>query len=123
MPCTGADTLTAPAIAARPTRPPRMRFCWVRLNTLQRWHYFPTATVLQELRGEGFEPFMVCQTRVRRADRRDFTKHMIRLRHASQVGARGEANKLILLNIRSPLSALPVGRREDLGWPRCHRLS
>src|SRR3546814_9715252 len=31
----------------------------------ERYSYIPTATVLQELRGEGFEPFMVCQTRVR----------------------------------------------------------
>lgn len=64
----------------------------------ERYSYIPTATVLQELRGEGFEPFMVCQTRVRRDDRRDFTKHMIRLRHASQIVARGEANEIILLN-------------------------
>ncbi|CAM5792582.1 hypothetical protein CCAE64S_03018 [Castellaniella caeni] len=46
----------------------------------QRYSYIPTATVLQELRGEGFEPFMVCQTRVRADDRREYTKHMIRLR-------------------------------------------
>ncbi|MCV0275831.1 DUF932 domain-containing protein [Pseudomonas aeruginosa] len=64
----------------------------------ERYSYIPTATVLQELRGEGFEPFMVCQTRVRRDDRRDFTKHMIRLRYASQIDARGEANEIILLN-------------------------
>ncbi|ENK3929242.1 TPA: DUF945 domain-containing protein [Pseudomonas aeruginosa] len=64
----------------------------------ERYSYIPTATVLQELRGEGFEPFMVCQTLVRRDDRRDFTKHMIRLRHASQIDARGEANEIILLN-------------------------
>ncbi|OMG66349.1 hypothetical protein AUR61_005515 [Stutzerimonas balearica] len=64
----------------------------------ERYSYIPTASVLQELRGEGFEPFMVCQTRVRRDDRRDFTKHMIRLRHASQIDTRGEANEIILLN-------------------------
>lgn len=64
----------------------------------ERYSYIPTATVLRELRGEGFEPFMVCQTRVRRDDRHDFTKHMIRLRHASQIDARGEANEIILLN-------------------------
>ncbi|MBR7981670.1 DUF945 domain-containing protein [Burkholderia cenocepacia] len=62
-----------------------------------RYSYIPTATVLQELRGEGFEPFMVCQTRVRHDDRRDYTKHMIRLRHASQINGR-EANEIILLN-------------------------
>jgi len=30
----------------------------------ERYSYIPTASVLQGLRGEGFEPFMVCQTRV-----------------------------------------------------------
>jgi hypothetical protein len=61
------------------------------------YSYIPTATVLQELRGEGFEPFMACQTRVRNDDRSDYTKHMIRLRHASQINGR-EANEIILLN-------------------------
>lgn len=63
----------------------------------QRYTYIPTATVLAELRHEGFEPFMVCQTRVKHEDRRDFTKHMIRLRHASQINDT-EANEIILLN-------------------------
>src|SRR3546814_5124177 len=63
----------------------------------ERYSYIPTATVLHELRGEGFEPFMVTQTRVRHDDRRDYTKHMIRLRHASQINGR-EANEIILLN-------------------------
>ena len=64
----------------------------------QRYAYIPTATVLIELRKEGFQPFMVTQTRTRHEDRRDYTKHMIRLRHASQINARGEANEIILLN-------------------------
>ena len=64
----------------------------------QRYAYSPTATVLTELRKEGFQPFMVTQTRTRHEDRRDYTKHMIRLRHASQINARGEANEIILLN-------------------------
>ncbi|RIV66906.1 DUF932 domain-containing protein [Burkholderia pseudomallei] len=63
----------------------------------ERYSYIPTATVLRELRSEGFEPFMVTQTRVRQDDRRDYTKHMIRLRHASQINGR-EANEIILLN-------------------------
>ncbi|BBQ11584.1 hypothetical protein WP1W18C01_19440 [Stenotrophomonas maltophilia] len=63
----------------------------------ERYAYIPTATVLQELRGEGFEPFIVTLTRVRHDDRRDYTKHMIRLRHASQINGR-EANEIILLN-------------------------
>ena len=63
----------------------------------ERYSYIPTATVLQELRGEGFQPFMVCQTRVRQEGRRDYTKHLLRLRHASQINGR-EANEIILLN-------------------------
>lgn len=63
----------------------------------ERYSYIPTCTVLEELRKEGFQPFMVCQTRVRNGDRRDYTKHMIRLRHASQING-SEANEIILLN-------------------------
>ncbi|MFN9473956.1 DUF932 domain-containing protein [Acidovorax sp.] len=64
----------------------------------ERYSYIPTVSVLTELRKEGFQPFMVTQTRVRNEQRRDYTKHMIRLRHASQITARGEANEIILLN-------------------------
>lgn len=64
----------------------------------QRYAYIPTAAVLAELRKEGFQPFMVTQTRVRDAGKREHTKHMLRLRHASQINARGEANEIILLN-------------------------
>lgn len=63
----------------------------------ERYNYIPTAAVLAELRSEGFQPFMVCQTRVRHEDRREFTKHMLRLRHASQING-NEANEVILLN-------------------------
>jgi len=63
----------------------------------QRYSYIPTAAVLAELRKEGFQPFMVCQTRVRHEERRDYTKHMLRLRHASQIDGT-EASEIILLN-------------------------
>ncbi|EHP44212.1 protein YafZ [Cupriavidus basilensis OR16] len=63
----------------------------------ERYSYIPTSSVLDELRKEGFQPFMVCQTRVRNEDRREFTKHMIRLRHAGQIEAR-EANEIIVIN-------------------------
>jgi hypothetical protein len=62
-----------------------------------RYTYIPTAQVLQGLRKEGFEPFMACQTRVKLQDRADFTKHMVRLRHASQING-AEANEIILVN-------------------------
>ena len=63
----------------------------------ERYAYIPTATVLTKLRQAGFEPFMVCQTRVRNEDRREYTKHLIRMRHASQING-SEANEIILLN-------------------------
>lgn len=63
----------------------------------ERYSYIPTAAVLTELRKEGFQPFMVCQTRVRDEGKREHTKHLIRLRHASQINGR-EANEIILLN-------------------------
>ena len=54
-------------------------------------------SVLSELRKEGFQPFMVCQTRVRDEGKREHTKHMLRLRHANQINGE-EANEIILLN-------------------------
>ena len=63
----------------------------------ERYRYIPTAAVLTELRKEGFQPFMVTQTRVRNEARREHTKHMIRLRHANQVND-SIANEIILLN-------------------------
>lgn len=62
-----------------------------------RYTYIPTGDVLGALRKEGFEPFMVCQTRVRNESKREFTKHMLRLRHARQIND-AEANEIILLN-------------------------
>ena len=63
----------------------------------QRYAYIPTAAVLTELRKEGFQPFMACQTRVRDEGKREHTKHMLRLRHASQING-AEANEIVLLN-------------------------
>jgi hypothetical protein len=70
----------------------------------ERYSYIPTAAVLTELRKEGFQPFMVTQTRVRQENRRDFTKHMIRLRHASQSNG-AEANEIVLLNAHDGTSS------------------
>lgn len=65
----------------------------------ERYTYIPTIDILNGLRNEGFEPFFACQSRTRVADKREHTKHMLRLRHASQVnGAGGEASEIILVN-------------------------
>jgi len=70
----------------------------------QRYSYIPTCAVLAELRGEGFQPFMVCQTRVRHEDHREYTKHMIRLRHEGQICA-AEADEIVLLNSHNGTSS------------------
>lgn len=63
----------------------------------ERYAYIPTGAVLTELRKEGFQPFMVCQTRVSDEGKREHTKHMLRLRHAGQIN-HAEADEIILLN-------------------------
>jgi hypothetical protein len=62
-----------------------------------RYTYIPTIDVLRGLRNEGFEPFMVCQTRVRDQSKREYTKHMLRLRHADTIIG-DEANEIVMLN-------------------------
>lgn len=65
-----------------------------------RYAYIPTAEVLRGLRAEGFEVFSATQARTRIEDRREHTKHMLRLRHASQL-ARADADsapEIVLLN-------------------------
>lgn len=63
----------------------------------ERYTYIPTSEVLAGLRKEGFEPFMVAQTRTRDEGKREHTKHMLRLRHPSQING-AEANEIVLLN-------------------------
>ena len=64
----------------------------------ERYTYIPTIEVLRGLRKEGFEPFMVAQSKSRIEGKTDFTKHMIRMRHVAQVYAKPEANEIILIN-------------------------
>lgn len=63
----------------------------------ERYTYIPTGDVLRGLRKEGFSPFMACQSKCRDEGKREHTKHMVRLRHESQINS-GEANEIILLN-------------------------
>lgn len=62
-----------------------------------RYTCIPTIDVLRGLQKQGFSPFMVCQTRTRDDEKRGHAKHMIRMRHASQINA-SEANEIVLLN-------------------------
>jgi hypothetical protein len=65
-----------------------------------RYGYVSTAKVLEGLRQEDFQPFFACQTRVKTPGKQDYTKHMVRLRHASQIRTAdaGEANEIIVVN-------------------------
>lgn len=63
-----------------------------------RYRFIETAAVLNGMRGEGFEPFEVRQTRVRLADRTEAAKHLIRFRHASVEARSGHAPEIVLLN-------------------------
>jgi hypothetical protein len=64
----------------------------------ERYTYIPTIDVLRGLRREGFEPFMVAQGQSRVEGKTEYTKHLIRMRHAGQVSTRPEANEIILIN-------------------------
>lgn len=71
----------------------------------ERYTYIPTIDVLRGLRKEGFEAFMVAQGQSRKEGKAEFTKHMIRMRHAGQVQTRPEANEIILINSHDGASA------------------
>ena len=68
------------------------------MSRSERYTYIPTIEVLRGLRKEGFEPFMVAQGSSRIEGKAEFTKHMIRMRHAGQVQTKPEANEIILIN-------------------------
>lgn len=72
-----------------------------------RYTHIPTLEVLKGLRKEGFEPFMVCQTRSRDDEKRGHAKHMLRMRHPSQIEAK-EANEIILLNSHDGSSSYQI---------------
>jgi hypothetical protein len=64
----------------------------------QRYAYIPTIEVLEGLRKEGFEPFSVAQGRSRIEGKSEYTKHLVRLRHAKHITSRSEVNEIVLLN-------------------------
>ena len=72
-----------------------------------RYTYIPTITLLDKLRHEGFHPFFACQTRVRDLDKRDHTKHMLRLRREGQITGK-EVPEIILLNSHDGSSSYQI---------------
>lgn len=73
----------------------------------ERYSYIPTINVLHKLRAEGFQPFFVTQTRVRDEGNREYTKHMLRMRHASQINA-AEADEIIIVNAHNGASSFQL---------------
>jgi hypothetical protein len=66
-----------------------------------RYAYIPTIEVLRGLAKEGFRPYMVAQGSSRIEGRGEYTKHLVRLRHARENGPgqpSSEANEIILIN-------------------------
>lgn len=70
-----------------------------------RFAPIPTIQVLRGLQAEGFSPFMAQQSRTRIADKENFTKHMIRMRHASITNDAGTAFEIILVNANDGTSS------------------
>lgn len=62
-----------------------------------RYTYIPTIDVLKGLRREGFQPFMVAQSRSRIEGKQDYTKHMLRLRQEANILS-PEAFEIVLIN-------------------------
>lgn len=67
----------------------------------EKYTYIPTSEILVALGKEGFHPFQVTQGGSRDEEKKGFTKHLIRLRHANgfNLTTVGQtANEIILLN-------------------------
>lgn len=65
----------------------------------ERYAYIPTSQVLRGLQAEGFGVYAAQQTSVRDQGRRAYTKHLLRLRHASTALVKGgDINEIILIN-------------------------
>jgi Domain of unknown function (DUF932) len=76
----------------------------------ERYIYIPTATILAGLRREGFEPVSARQSRTREESRREFTKHMIRMRHRSLRDLKLDETfpEIVLVNSHDGTSAYQV---------------
>lgn len=72
------------------------------------------------MRKEGFEPFIVAQSRSRIEGKSEYTKHMIRMRHAGQVSAKPEANGIILIASHDGASSYQMLAGVFRLWPARH---
>ena len=72
-----------------------------------RYTYIPTSDVIAGLMREGFQPFKASQGGSRIAGKREFTKHMIRFRHATALDVKvGDSiPEVVLINSHDGTSA------------------
>ncbi|MCA6108133.1 DUF932 domain-containing protein [Bradyrhizobium cenepequi] len=70
-----------------------------------KYTYIPTANVLAGLQKEGFQPFEVRQGGSKDAEKRSFTKHMIRFRHASLATMGDSHREIIMVNAHDGTSS------------------
>lgn len=70
-----------------------------------RYTYIPTSEVITGLMLQGFRPFKAMQSRSRIEGKTEYTKHMIRFRHASEVVKGDSAPEVILVNSHDGTSA------------------
>jgi hypothetical protein len=70
-----------------------------------RFAPIPTIDIVRGLQKEGFQPFFAQQARTRDTSRRDFTRHVIRMRHESLARTTGEAFEIILSNANDGTAA------------------
>ncbi len=73
----------------------------------ERYTCIPTITILENLQREGFQPFFACQSRVRDPARREYTKHMLRLRRTDQIHGQ-QVPEIIILNSHSGESSFQL---------------
>lgn len=65
----------------------------------ERYAYISTEEVLKALQKEGFQPFSVAQSRTRVPGKQEYTKHLLRLRHASDITVRNaESPEVVIIN-------------------------
>lgn len=75
----------------------------------ERYTFIPTLAVLEGLRSEGFQPFEVRQTRCRDEGKREFTRHMVRMRHPTATSLTGdEVPEIVLVNSHDGTSSYQI---------------
>nr|WP_236743772.1 DUF932 domain-containing protein [Shigella flexneri] len=62
--------------------------------------YIPTINIINKLRDEGFQPFFACQSRVRDLGRREYSKHMLRLRREGHINGKKFLKLSCLIHMR-----------------------